>query len=551
MMKINNFLSKIVDRRSNNIYVTLFFLIFLIIGLSVVKDYGITTDEPFQRTIGYFWYIHIIELFSQNFGLINDLKVKFDSMYWSDELSKGDFRQYTVFFDLFAVVIEQLLQIKEVSNAFLIKHYLTFIVFFMSSIFFYKIIFQRNKNTFISLLITSLYITSPRIFGESFYNCKDIVFMSFCVFAIFFTLKNLKEFKTKNIILLALFTGIATDIRIMGILLSGLFFIFFILSSLEEENFLKKNYKYLILYSIIYFLTVFIFWPYLWSSPIDNFIISLKSFSNYGWGGSVLYLGSYVKASSLPWHYIPVWILVSMPIMIIIFFSLGIFSTIFLFFKKLINLSEKAKLWSNTNEKRDFFMLFYFLIPLFTVIILDSTLYGGWRHLYFLYPGLIYFVIISFEKLEKHFKKIFLVLFVASLIINVFNLIKLHPYQSVYFNSLVEKKANNLFEIDYWGLGNVEAVKFILENHKKDGKTKVRTASFTPLNYSKLFFKKGVTDNLVFTGTEELQQKYVFTNFIFEENPKFLDKYEVPSNYKKVFQLKRGNIVLNEVFLRD
>ena len=61
--------------------------------------------------------------------------------------------------------------------------------------------------------------------------------------------------------------------------------------------------------------------------------------------------------------------------------------------------------------------------------------------------------------------------------INVSNLIKLHPYQSVYFNSLVEKKANNLFEIDYWGLGNVEAVKFILKNHKKDGKTKVRTAS--------------------------------------------------------------------------
>ena len=220
---------------------------------------------------------------------------------------------------------------------------------------------------------------------------------------------------------------------------------FFILSSLEEENFLKKNYKHLILYFVIYFLTVYIFWPFLWSSPIDNFIISLKSFSNYGWGGSVLYLGNYVKASSLPWHYIPVWILVSMPIMIIIFFSLGLSSAIFLFFKKLTNLSEKTKLWSNTNEKRDFFMLFYFLIPLFTVIILDSTLYGGWRHLYFLYPCLIYFVIISYEKLKIHFKKIFLVLFVASLMINVSNLIKLHPYQSVYFNSLVEKKKLIIF----------------------------------------------------------------------------------------------------------
>ena len=36
--------------------VSLFFL-FLIIGFLVIKDYGISTDEPFQRSIGYFYYI--------------------------------------------------------------------------------------------------------------------------------------------------------------------------------------------------------------------------------------------------------------------------------------------------------------------------------------------------------------------------------------------------------------------------------------------------------------------------------------------------------------
>ena len=45
---------------------------------------------------------------------------------------------------------------------------------------------------------------------------------------------------------------------------------------------------------------------------------------------------------------------------------------------------------------------------------------------------------------------------------------KVSIYNFVIMKSLIIKKANNLFEIDYWGLGNVEAVKFILENHKKN-----------------------------------------------------------------------------------
>ena len=47
---------------------------------------------------------------------------------------------------------------------------------------------------------------------------------------------------------------------------------------------------------------------------------------------------------------------------------------------------------------------------------------------------------------------------------NIYNLVTLHPFQYVYFNSIFEKKANKLFEIDYWGLSN----KFSLEKIVKD-----------------------------------------------------------------------------------
>ena len=64
-MNTNNFFHKIISKDLNNIYVYLFFAIFLVSGLLIVQDYGLTTDEPFQRTIGYFWFIHLIESFHQ------------------------------------------------------------------------------------------------------------------------------------------------------------------------------------------------------------------------------------------------------------------------------------------------------------------------------------------------------------------------------------------------------------------------------------------------------------------------------------------------------
>ena len=42
-----------------------------------------------------------------------------------------------------------------------------------------------------------------------------------------------------------------------------------------------------------------------------------------------------------------------------------------------------------------------------------------------------------------------------------------HPYQNIYFNSLVKNKANKYFEIDYWGLANHEAIEFIIDDSKK------------------------------------------------------------------------------------
>jgi hypothetical protein len=42
-------------------------------------------------------------------------------------------------------------------------------------------------------------------------------------------------------------------------------------------------------------------------------------------------------------------------------------------------------------------------------------------------------------------------------------MVKNHPYQNIYFNSFSKSNAKN-FELDYWGLSNLESLKYLISN---------------------------------------------------------------------------------------
>ena len=556
MSSLNQKYSLIHKSKILNYSIFIFFIVYFFIGLNIYKHYGITTDEPFQRTSGFYWYLWIINNFFSESPNLADLKNIFSSMEWSREMIKGKFLEYGVIFDLFAVYLENILNTQNSQDVYHLKHFLNFSIFFISSIFFFYLIKYRFKNNFLGLIGVLFYITSPRIFAESFFNSKDIIFMSFVVIAIFFAIKTLKKFKIKNIIFFSLFSALSTDVRSMGIFLILLFFIFFILESIEIKDFFKKKIKFLLLIFFLYLVFTYSFWPYLWIDPINNFFAAFKSFKNYGWGGSILYLGDYVSAQRLPWHYIPVWIMISSPVIYSLLLFLGIYVIFHKFFTNFLKINSEdlgQKIWNSYDEKIDFFILLFFLGPLVAVIVFNSTLYNGWRHLYFIYPTLIYILIFSLNYIlnlinKKIYFNIFCLTIFFSIFINIFNIIKLHPYQNIYFNFIVEKRANTLFEVDYWGLGNAYSIKKILNEIGDDEKISIRTGSFTPLKYSGYIIDNQKLKNVTFSGNEELNQNYFFTNYIYEKNPRLLKKYSISENYEKFFTLKRGNIIINEIY---
>ena len=115
-------------------YVYIFFITYFILGISIYNDYGISFDENINRTNGFVSLSYVINFFNLNF----DLSPFYKSVPHITEY--GD-REYGVVFDLPAAAIEVMLGIKNTKDIYLLRHLMTFLVFFLSTVCFYILCF--------------------------------------------------------------------------------------------------------------------------------------------------------------------------------------------------------------------------------------------------------------------------------------------------------------------------------------------------------------------------------------------------------------------------
>ena len=56
--------------------------------------------------------------------------------------------------------------------------------------------------------------------------------------------------------------------------------------------------------------------------------------------------------------------------------------------------------------------------------------------------------------------------------------------------------------------------------------------------------------NMEVTGTNLLNEDFIFTNYYYEINPKFTKKYHIPDNYEKIYTLRKGNVLINDLYIK-
>ena len=437
----------------NKAIVLIFFVIFLGLGLFLVKDYGISWDESYERDLG---------VVTVNYVIKGDQSL----------LKFGD-RERGPFFEMVLVLLEKGLHLTNNSRAlYLMRHTVTFLFFYLGVIFFYKLckkIFHSGQTALLGCLFL---ILSPRIFADAFYNSKDIPCLAAFIISTY-TLINYLESKTfVNAFIHALSSAIFLDIRIVGIIIPIVSFFFTSIDigmmSSTGANF-KRAFRSFFTYCFFLIVFTILFWPFLWSSPLNNFIWAFLENAHIKWRCSfLLYLGHYIKATHLPWHYIPVWIAISTPLVYVITFCIG--------YVKTTILAGRNFLQFYRNNKGELIILLLISLPMLLAILFKPVNFDAWRHMFFIYPAFLVFSIIGLRALfgfvrgkqgSIFIQTIFLFLILFNLTTVVLFMIRDHPYQYVYFNSLAGRNMKEIkatFELDYWGLTFTKALEYIVTN---------------------------------------------------------------------------------------
>ena len=120
---------------------------------------------------------------------------------------------------------------------------------------------------------------------------------------------------------------------------------------------------------------------------------------NYSWNGVVFFESTYYSGKYLPWYYLPKTILITSPILYLALLFIGSFYIFKTLVKNLLTLKNERNIWHNNEDLFCFYSLLVVYLTIGIIVELKSTLYGGWRQVYFIYPSIIFLCIYGLNKL--------------------------------------------------------------------------------------------------------------------------------------------------------
>ena len=114
-----------------------------------------------------------------------------------------------------------------------------------------------------------------------------------------------------------------------------------------------------------------------------------------------------------------------------------------------------------------------------------------------------------------------------------------------YFNLLAGKDVQDKFELDYWGVSNKAAIKFILDNDNKK-KINIYGISRTRLTYTVDFFLYPEEQKRISLVKNVEEADYIITVY----NGYVRRKDLINDNYKIFNEIKSGDAIINSTFIK-
>ncbi|HMK07398.1 MAG TPA: hypothetical protein VK449_00030 [Anaerolineales bacterium] len=201
-------------------------------------------------------------------------------------------------------------------------------------------------------------------------------------------------------------------------------------------------------------------WPILWGNPFTAITGRVEEFSTFS-SHFVLLLGQTFTSDSLPWFYVPLLLLVQLTLPALVLLILGIPGS-----------------WRSGGRLQAALLWFWFLAPLAAVMIGVLPIYNNFRHLLFALPPLFLVMGLGAQQFARWVRApaLRVALALLALVPGVVGIVRLHPYEYIYYNELVGgvRGANGRFDLDYWCTAFRAAMEYV--NSVADPGDRVATA---------------------------------------------------------------------------
>ena len=426
--------------------------LFLVVGLAVLDDYGVSHDAGRQRGIA---------VANARYATGDR-----DALYG---LTKAD-HLYGVAFEAPLLLVERAFRLGDSRSVHLTRHLLTHLFFLVGGLFAYLLARRLFGARALGLFAMALFLLHPRLYAHSFFNSKDIPFLVAFVIALYLAHRAFRKDTLWTFVLLGVGVGIAVNLRIMGVVLLAAIPALRALDIALAPSWRER--KRVILatgaFALASLLTVYALLPYLWSDPLARAVEWWTTLSDHPEVVPELFRGVIYPSAEFPAEYLPVWFSITAPLFALALGLAGAAAVV------VNGAASRRRALRNTRLRFWALALGCFASPSLAVVLLDANIYNGWRQVYFLWAPFSLLAAHGLGWLGLSLRRARLRAAVygavgAGLAATVISMALLHPNEQVYFNAFADRTTPERLGTQYVmdGLGHPmrQALEWLLEEH--------------------------------------------------------------------------------------
>jgi hypothetical protein len=304
-------------------------------------------------------------------------------------------------------------------------------------------------------------------YGAMFNHTKDIPFAAAMMGATLFLIRMARRLPSPgagDVAAFGLLAGAGLGMRVLGLLLV-IYVGFAILLYLPRPwlscgrtplRFAAKSLAWMLPALTLAYVIMIFAWPWAALAPL-NPIRGLLAFSEFGYSIRTVLDGRTYEMADVPRLYVPIYIAVRVPLLMLLGAALAMLSA---------QLPGPSS--SKERQHREITLLSLLVIfPLACQVIWHGPAFTGLRHFLFLIPVLAVLAGIGLDKvlaaLETRDRMIAsgaIAVMAACFLWDATTLVRLHPYEYLFYNSLVGglEGASRRYDLDYWFGSMPEAI---------------------------------------------------------------------------------------------